>query len=317
MLLFPNDELRYYLFGLRAGLKSFQANRFQLGVRKTFGKITQPVNAWSRFPEYDRFVTAIRDHLRTFIERPASILDVGSPKLLGLYLGHETTADLTLTDITDLNIAEYRVMWRALSPTARGRVSFALQDARSLEFGSAVFDVAYAMSVIEHVEGDGGDTRAVDELLRVLKPGGLLLVSVPFGPKHVEQGRRGFAGAARPTGDQQEYFFQRVYDAESFRRRILPSSEALHDVAVTTITRQHVWLARSFGRLGENVRGALGVLNPLLSMLVNRAKPGVDGSFQTSYGALHTAEDVYGDLILVGRKPGVVSGHAGREGSHS
>jgi SAM-dependent methyltransferase len=59
-----------------------------------------------------------------------------------------------------------------------------LADVSALPFAAACFDVAVALDVLEHV---GDDHRAVDQVLRVLRPGGLLLVTVPampglFGP---------------------------------------------------------------------------------------------------------------------------------------
>jgi ubiquinone/menaquinone biosynthesis C-methylase UbiE len=303
MRLFPNHELRYYVFGLRAGVANLVANGWHLGLKKTVGKITQPINAPSRFPEYDRFALAIHDHVsRLLPERPVKILDVGSPKLLGLYLGHTTTADITLTDISELNLDEYRTMWRALQPSAGGRVEFSLQDARSLRLPATEFDVVYSMSVIEHVEGEGGDSEAVREFVRVLRPGGLLVLSVPFGRSYTEQQRVGFAGAARRTGDHQRYFFQRIYDPAAFRTRILEHMGDLEEVSVTTVARRNRWLARAIGSLGENIRGALGFMNPILSAILNTTRPGIDDGFETSYGSVHSARDVYGDLILVGRR---------------
>ena len=226
---------------------------------------------------------------------------MGSPKLLGLYLGHTTTADVTLTDISALNVDEYRTMWRGLQPSARGRAGFSLQDARSLDLPAAEFDVVYSMSVVEHVEGEGGDSQAVSELVRVLKPGGLLVLSVPFGREYMEQQRMGFAAAARRTGDRHQYFFQRIYDSEAFRTRILEDANDLEQVTVTTVARRNRWACAPWS-IGENIRGALGFMNPILSAVLNTTRPGIDDGFEISYGPVHDARDVYGDLILVGRK---------------
>lgn len=59
-----------------------------------------------------------------------------------------------------------------------------------LPFADAVFDAAICTEVLEHIEPDG---PAVRELARVLRPDGLLLVSVPrppapFDPDHVREG---------------------------------------------------------------------------------------------------------------------------------
>lgn len=278
-------------------------NGFSLGGRKTIGKITQPINAYSRFPEYYWFETAVRKHFLTVpAGRLPRILDVGSPKMLGLYLGVNTGAELNLTDISELNVDEYRLMWRGLEGKAKGKVTFSLADARALQFGDAEFDVVYSMSVVEHIEGAAGDSRAIHELLRVLKPGGLLVLSVPFGNKYVEQKRVGFSGAARKTGDREVYFFQRIYDQAAFQKRILEHAVELEQVNLITVMRQNRWMSRSFGMLGENVRGALGFMNPLLSAAVNRSQQGMNGGFAADYGEFHTAGDIYGDLIMTGRK---------------
>jgi SAM-dependent methyltransferase len=278
-------------------------NGLRLGARKTIGKITQPINAYSRFPEYYWFEAAVSEHLLTVpADRRPRVLDVGSPKMLGLYFGVNTRAELNLTDISELNVDEYRLMWRGLEGKAKGKVMFSLADARSLEFGDAEFDVVYSMSVVEHIEGAEGDSRAIRELLRVLKPGGLMVLSVPFGNKYVEQKRIGFSGAARKTGDREAYFFQRIYNQAAFQKRILKHAVELEQVNLITVRRQNRWMSRTFGLLGENVRGVLGFINPLLSMAVNRSRQGMNSALAGDYGEFHTARDVYGDLIMTGRK---------------
>jgi SAM-dependent methyltransferase len=305
MSLFPHRELRYYFFGLRAGMANLFLNGMRLGVKKTAGKIMQPINSYTRFPEYYWFDRAITNYLAGMpAGRRPVILDAGSPKALGLYFGANTAAELTLTDISELNIDEYQVMWRALQKRAKGEVSFSLQDARRLQFAPASFDVVYSMSVLEHIEGQGGeegDAAALRELLRVLKPGGLLALSVPFGSTYMEQKRVGFSGAARKTGDRESYFFQRIYDPAAFQSRIVGQLAELKGVQITTIQRTRPWISRTFGALGENMRGALGGLNPLLSAMGNRSAAGAE-PFATRYGEFHDAKDIYGDIILTGIK---------------
>jgi SAM-dependent methyltransferase len=299
--LFPHNEFKYYFFGLRAGVANLLGNGTRLGAKKTVGKITQPINAHSRFPEYYWFETAIRKHLGSALESPR-ILDVGSPKMIGLHLAFETAAEMTLTDISEINVDEYQTMWEVLRKKAKGKASFLLEDARTLKFPDAEFDVVYSMSVIEHIEGDGGDSQAIRELLRVLKPGGLLVLSVPFGADYVEQKRIGFAGAARKTGDSETYFFQRIYNPATFQKRILDHAVGLDQITLITVSRRNQWLARVFGLIGESARGVLGFMNPLLSILINRSSNGVESAFKGRYGQFHAAHDVYGDLILTGQK---------------
>jgi SAM-dependent methyltransferase len=301
--LLPHHELKYYWFALNAGVSNLLANGMRLGPRKTIGKITQPINAHSRFPEYYWFEEAIRKHLSQVPpQKNVRMLDVGSPKMLGLYLAWNTRAEVTLTDISEINVDEYQMMWKGLQKKAKGTLRFALQDARSLGYGDAEFDVVYSMSVIEHIEGEEADSRAVRELVRVLKPGGLLALSVPFGPRYIEQQTIGVAGAARKTGDRHLYFFQRIYDSRLFQERILKHAAGLKNVNLTTVQRSNQWLGRSFGTLGENVRGMLGFVNPLLSAAINRSSSGLTEPARANYGEVHSARDVYGDVILTGQK---------------
>jgi len=302
MSIFQHRELRYYSFGLRAGMANLFSHGLRMGAKKTAGKILQPVNSYTRFPEYYWFDRAITDHLAALpAASRAAILDVGSPKLLGLYLGVKTRAQLTLTDISEVNIDEYRLMWQALKKRAKGTADFSLEDARHIKLPDASFDVVYSMSVLEHIEGEGGDSAAVAELLRVLKPGGLLALSVPFGASYVEQKRVGFAGAARKTGDRRVYFFQRIYDSAAFDRRIMRRLAGVSDLKLMTIQRTRPWVSRGFGALGENLRGLLGGLNPLFSAMGNRSVEGVQ-PFDTRYGEFHSARDIYGDLVLTAKK---------------
>jgi ubiquinone/menaquinone biosynthesis C-methylase UbiE len=301
--MFPHHEFKFYSFGLRAGLSNLRNNGTRLGVKKTLGKITQPINAYSRFPEYCWFDSAISNFLNSAPRQKLKILDVGSPKMLGLYLAQKKQIKIMLTDISEINVDEYEVMWKALEERARGEASFSLQDARALQYQDAEFDIVYSMSVIEHIEGADGDARAIREMLRVLKPGGLLALSVPYGAHYMEQQRIGFSGAARKTGDQRTYFFQRIYDPAAIQQRILQPAAGFRDVTLTTISRTNQWLGRAFGSLSENVRGALGFVNPFLSLAINRSSKGMNDFSRVTYGEIHSARDVYGDLILTGRKP--------------
>lgn len=303
MAFFGHNELKYYSFGLRAGVSNLFTSGLKLGGKKTLGKISQPINSYTRFPEYHYFDTAIRAFIHGCPEgQTARILDIGSPKTFGLYLASATRANVHMTDISELNVDEYRCMWESLQPKALGDASFSLQDARQLQFDANQFDVVYSMSVIEHV-GASGDSAAMEELIRVLRPGGLLLVSVPFGPRFVEQQRIGFAGAIEHTNDGKRYFFQRIYDRPSIEQRLLRHAGELEGLKYATIWRKRVWLPKALASLGENVRGVLGFCNPLISGLVNESREGIQDGFFAQYEELQRDSDVYGDLVLQGRKP--------------
>jgi len=86
----------------------------------------------------------------------------------------------------DLNRADLGKAKRFLSLMAReqkGRWLVAQADVTKLPFADGSFDVVICSEVLEHIK----DNRtAVAELVRVLKPGGDLVVTVPrFGPERV------------------------------------------------------------------------------------------------------------------------------------
>jgi SAM-dependent methyltransferase len=164
------------------------------------------------------------------------------------------------------------------------------------------FDVVYSMSVIEHIDGAAGDSQALREMIRVLKPGGLFLISVPFGAEYLEQQIIGLSGAVLRTRDRKPYFFQRIYDETAFKTRILASANELREIKFVTVWRKNIWMHRSFARLGENARGALGFVNPFLSTLANQSCEGIKSSFAVNYGPIHSLRDIYGDLVMTGIK---------------
>lgn len=69
------------------------------------------------------------------------------------------------------------------------RLLFLKMDGRALAFRDAMFDVVYSLSSIEHFGGLEGARKAVADMSRVLKPGGVLALATEYllsGPSHHE-----------------------------------------------------------------------------------------------------------------------------------
>jgi SAM-dependent methyltransferase len=72
---------------------------------------------------------------------------------------------------------------------------FMLGDIRKTEFIDANFDYIYAVSTLEHIglrgrydvveDDERGDAKAVKEMRRILRPNGVLLITIPFGVRTV------------------------------------------------------------------------------------------------------------------------------------
>ena len=123
-----------------------------------------------------------------FLERPGKVLDAGSA------LNHRflvERAPLKNANLTIMTLApEKRCYWDR-------SISYVFGDLRNTQFANAVFDTVVSVSTIEHIGLDNtmlytGDVSkkesdalgfkpAVVEFRRLLKPGGLCLITVPFG----------------------------------------------------------------------------------------------------------------------------------------
>ncbi len=73
----------------------------------------------------------------------------------------------------------------------RDHLRFLRMDGRKLAFADGSFDVAYSLSSIEHFGGFAGAREAVEEMARVLKPGGVLALATEWrvsGPSGEREG---------------------------------------------------------------------------------------------------------------------------------
>jgi SAM-dependent methyltransferase len=289
---------------------NLRANRISLGWKKTIGKILQPINMYTRFPEYQLFHAAIRPDVGGRTDSLRRVLDVGSPKLFGFFLASRYEIRIHLTDLNPNDIEEYSTMWSALCGGATGHAVLERQDARALTYNDESYEIVYSMSAIEHVENEGGDTLAVRELWRVLRPTGLLIISVPFGDRYQEQMATGFSYSTTAVQSSKSHFFQRVYDKEAVEARLLAAlAPSPAEVRVHTAYRSRKMpIAKAYHRLrrrvGLDVSGFFGFLNPILSAVLNRSCEGYAQDFLVSYGPAHSISDVYADAVLVCRKPG-------------
>ncbi len=207
----PTD-LSVHLFGLWLGLRALRS-----APRAGAKALLLPVE-YIRCAEY-RYVLR---HLRA--ERDMAVLDLGSPKLLSLYMAARLEARVCATDLVDYFFEEYAVYAR-VALRDRGRFAMERQDARSLTYPDASFDRVFSVSVIEHIPGDG-DHAAMLEIARVLKPGGLACITVPYAEKgYVEVFGREY------WTDSDEAFNYRAYDRPTLRRRLIDVPLALVDLS--------------------------------------------------------------------------------------
>jgi SAM-dependent methyltransferase len=113
--------------------------------------------------------------------RPGThVLDVGSGNGRHAFEALRRGAEVTATDVDAAALAEVEQMAGAMvlagEVASGGCLRTLVADARQLPFADGAFDVVIAAEVLEHIADD--DT-AIAELGRVLRPGGVLAVTVP------------------------------------------------------------------------------------------------------------------------------------------
>ncbi|MDP2976008.1 MAG: methyltransferase domain-containing protein [Anaerolineales bacterium] len=176
---------------------------------RAYGLLVAPLDSF-RYFEFDFMWHAVK-HLR-----PSAYLDVSSPRMLPLLIvdrNKTLVADLINPDKSDL--PETRSLAKTLKLSSRCRFHDSLIGDAPLKPES--FDLITSMSVIEHIQDDAGAIRKMWDLLR---PGGVLLLSVPCAARaseeHINLNDYGLMGA----DDQGFVFWQRYYDDSLLQQRI-------------------------------------------------------------------------------------------------
>jgi ubiquinone/menaquinone biosynthesis C-methylase UbiE len=129
---------------------------------------------------------------------------------------------------------------RAASPH-KERVSFALADAKGLDFPDASFDAVYSNTILHHIP----DPRPfLAEAWRVLRPGGVLLIRDLFRPPDPERALELVRlYAAEETPYQQELFRASLHAAlEPDELRVVAAEAGLQGVELTLDSDRHMSL---------------------------------------------------------------------------
>ena len=209
----PYSLLDYYLTSIAVGLKSLLSHY----PREALARVLNPLS-YPRLMEYQ----LVLDQLAPL--DGCRVLDIGSPKLPTLVVARNARCELHSTDIRDYFIpSTAHFLTRTGLGHRLGRdLHLETQDARRLSYADGSFDRVFSISVLEHIPDDG-DSQAMREIARVLRPGGLTTLTVPFSARgHRDEYVKGDVyervGTSAPT------FYQRHYDMHSLHDRLVEPS---------------------------------------------------------------------------------------------
>ena len=155
---------------------------------------------------------------------PGKWLDVGSPRLFSLYVASRYVSapiGMINPDAADISRTE------SITATLGLRnITTECAGVDALDCRKAKYDCIWAISVVEHVSGEYDDTDAVRRMYGALREGGRLILTVPVARSFAEEFRdRDYYGLDQPREDGL-YFFQRTYDMEAVRNRLIdPTGE--------------------------------------------------------------------------------------------
>jgi SAM-dependent methyltransferase len=202
---------------MRAGVHLLAAGRLKRGLRY----LVEPVCYW-RTMEYQLVWNSAG------FNREDRVLDIGSPKLLSLYLAERVGAEVHASDIEDYFVNEFGLLRRARNiPTATLHLD--VEDGRRLSYPDNSFSKVYSISTIEHIP-DNGDSACVREIGRVLRPGGMCLITTPYWPTSRDEYQRPnfyWAGSSTTAPDGRVFYQRRYSEKDLFDRLIKPSGLSL------------------------------------------------------------------------------------------
>jgi ubiquinone/menaquinone biosynthesis C-methylase UbiE len=192
------------------------------------------------------------------------VLDLASPKLLAVTLAR-AGVEVVSVDQLESEITA----WRSLT-AGEPHLTLQIGDGRALLFEDASFDHAYSVSVLEHIP-DPGDEQALRELARVTRPGGRVVVTLPFAHAYREDWRDQPAYADEGGGAPGRHFFQRWYDEPRLGRLRAAAPEL--ELVSSSVSR----LQPNLNALYTRTFPLLVPLGPLFGLLAcRRDGPGGD-----------------------------------------
>jgi ubiquinone/menaquinone biosynthesis C-methylase UbiE len=146
------------------------------------------------------------------------ILDISSPYLFGFYLASSFLGEYDYINPDKIDLSLVKKYSSKLKFTMKYSADSA--DATKLSFPDNSFSHIISISVIEHINSSG-DSEAIQEMWRVLRPNGILILTFPVAKVFEEEFSDKDTYGLNVDQVKEKFFFQRVYDESSIKERLL------------------------------------------------------------------------------------------------
>lgn len=202
----PGNDIDTFI--RKFALKSYH----KLGYKRFLNLLINPISS-TRYWEFDFVNRNIISHGKQ------KILDVSSPRFFGLYLALKyKNIEYVMINPDKNDVEETGFYHEASNPL--NNFSVQIGNALSLKYDNGIFDTVISISVIEHIEGTG-DKKAIQEMWRVLKPGGKLIITTNVMRKGSTEYRQQDQYSLGLKTHKGKYFFQRIYSEKILNKNII------------------------------------------------------------------------------------------------
>lgn len=188
---------------------------------------TKHFREWVRFPmNYCRIMELpLTLELLELQGKDQSILDISSPKLLALYLA-ANNYNIIASDLDDYFVKDFEIFERKFAT----KLQTSCFSATDMPYQNESFDRIFSISVFEHIP-DSGDIEAIKEVSRVLKPGGVFVMTLPAYKIYLEEwvNNANFYWRVK-TRDDGSVFYQRRYTETDIRGRFSDLGLTIEDI---------------------------------------------------------------------------------------
>ena len=206
------SKLELILYGLTIGFYSLIQGNFKIA----FKRIIFPINYWrvTIFHIVANYILSLNSE-----NQVKKILDIGSPKLLSLFLSSQLNCEIFSTDLQDKSLfTEWEKHFHNM-PNKKDNIIFEFANAKKLKYPDNHFDIVYSLSVIHMITpAENGDILALKEIQKKIKPEGFLILEVPYRKKYSVNFVNSDNFEEKYSG--KPLFRERQYDDEALQARI-------------------------------------------------------------------------------------------------